>query len=263
MADLEVTENVSVASQFLRDAISDRSAHSQRVKSVTLTNWVIKASTEVANQSQVQDFIVGKETRPVYLTGVRSDVATEIGRPNTTPLFFGVPSLTHSNQTSISFSQKFVLSNATQPQPEPTNPDSVSMMAQQIAASKPNSSFTVPAKHILPNLSAWIYPTIGCSVSHVARLQSAPQGISRAPNTDIDNNATVPQVVPVTSGGTVYYLNLSSRPKIVGRAMPIIVSLTAPMAVGRSEVVPTEFIATTRMEPTALRVQNLAQLLAS
>ena len=81
--------------------------------------------------------------------------------------------------------------------------------------------------------------------------------------TDSDNNATVPQVVPVTSGGTIYYLNPSSGPNLVGGAMPINVSSAALTTVGGPEVVPTEFIATARTERTAFTAQDLAQLLAS
>ena len=78
LAELEITENVLEASKSLRDALSEVSAHSQKVNSVRLTDWVINASTEVANQPQVQDSRVEKERRPMSLTGVRSDVATEI-----------------------------------------------------------------------------------------------------------------------------------------------------------------------------------------
>ena len=61
---------------------------------------------------------------------------------------------------------------------------------------------------------------------------------SRAPKRDSGNNATFPQVVPVTSGGSVYHLNSSSGPNFVGGAIPSIVFLTAPMTVVGPEVVP-------------------------
>ena len=98
---------------------------------------------------------------------------------------------------------------------------------------------------------------------HVAISQSAPQGLSGAPITDSDNNAYVPQVVPVTSGGTVYYLTPPSGPNLVGSATPINVSSAALMTVGGHKVVPTGSIAMPRTEPTAFTVQNLAQLMTS
>ena len=78
-----------------------------------------------------------------------------------------------------------------------------------------------------------------------------------------DNNATVPQVVLVTSCGTVYYLNPSLRPNLVEGVQPSNVSLTAPTTVRRPEVVPAESTATPRTEPTAFTVQDLPLMLAS
>ena len=51
-----------------------------------------------------------------------------------------------------------------------------------------------------------------CSVPYVSISQWAPKGLSNAPNTYGDNNATIPQVGPVTSGVTVYYMNPCSGP---------------------------------------------------
>ena len=54
--ELELTENVSKASQSLLDTMSEISDHSQSVKSVKLTIWVTNASSEVNDQlTQVQD----------------------------------------------------------------------------------------------------------------------------------------------------------------------------------------------------------------
>ena len=111
-------------------------------------------------------------------------------------------------------------------------------MAQQLTTSKPNSSFTVPANLVLPNLLAWTFPTTGSSVPNVTISQSAAQGLSRAPNMSSDSNATDPPVVPVTSGGTVYYLNPSSGPKLVGGAVPINFPSTAPMTVTGPKLYP-------------------------
>ena len=97
----------------------------------------------------------------------------------------------------------------------------------------------------------------------VAISQSAPQGLSRAPNTNSDNSTRVRQAIPATSGGTVYYLNRSSGPNVVGGAGPINVPSTALMSIGVPEIVPVVSIATPRTEPTAFAVQYLAQLLAS
>ena len=90
--------------------------------------------------------------------------------------------------------------NSTQLQPKAMKLDPVSLMA----TSKPTSSFTVPSNHVLPNLTAWTLPITECSVPNVAISQLAPQGFAIAPDALSDNTATVPQVVTVTNGGTVY-----------------------------------------------------------
>ena len=116
LAELELSEDVSETSQSLRHAMSELSTHSQSVKSVNQNNWVTNTTTEVENElTQVQDSKVEKETRPRSITGVRSDVANEIGRPNTTPPFISVPNLTNWNQLSINLSQYSVQPNTTQP----------------------------------------------------------------------------------------------------------------------------------------------------
>ena len=115
MTELKLTEDVLEASQSLRDALSEFSAHSQSVKFVRLTNWGINAPTEVANQPQVQSCKVKKYTPPESLTGVRSDVAIEIGRPNSTPPFSSVPNLNISNKPSKNHSRYAVQPNASQP----------------------------------------------------------------------------------------------------------------------------------------------------
>ena len=202
LTELELTEEVSEIRQSLRDALSELSTRSQSENSVRLNNWITNASMEVAIQlTQVLDCKSEKERRPGSLTGVHSDVATEIDRPYTTPPFVSVPNPTSLNQPSMNYAQYSLQSNA-QPQAESTN--LVSLMAQQIATPKPNSCFTVPANHFLPNLPACTFPTTRCAVPNAAISQLAWQGFSRASNRNGYNNSTVPQVVPVASVGTVY-----------------------------------------------------------
>ena len=153
--------------------------------------------------------------------------------------------------------------NFAQLQPIPTKPDPVSVVAQQIATSKPTPSFSVPANHVLPNLSTSIFPTTRWSLPNVAKSQSAPQGLTKASNTNSDNNATVSQVAPLTRVGIVYYLNASSRLNILGGAIPSNLSLAAPMTIGGPKLVPAGSVATPQTEPKAFMVQDLAQLLAS
>ena len=61
------------------------------------------------------------------------------------------------------------------------------------------------------------FSTTGCSVPIVAISQLAPPALSVTPNTHKDNTATVPQIIPVTSGSTVYYLNQSPGTELCRR----------------------------------------------
>ena len=107
MAELELTEDVSEASQSLRDALSELSTHSRSVESARLNNWVTNASIEIKNQL-TQDSTVELERRGfqdrlqpspsfnsagVPLTGIPSNAATEF-----IPPFVIVPGTTNPIQ---------------------------------------------------------------------------------------------------------------------------------------------------------------------
>ena len=109
--------------------MSELSAHSQSVKTVRLTDWVTNASTKPANQPQVQDSRVERETRPVSRMGISSNITTEISRSNTTPACDIVPSWTHSKEPSKTITQYSVQPNASQPQPIPETPVPMPLLA--------------------------------------------------------------------------------------------------------------------------------------
>ena len=72
---------------------------------------------------------------------------------------------------------------------------------------------TVPASHVLPNLSAWTFPTAtnntATSVIPVTTpIQLTPKLPTAVPITS--GYPTSTPVIPVTAGGTVYYLSPSS-----------------------------------------------------
>ena len=65
LTEMEPSENVLEAGQSRRQPLSELGAHIQSVKSVRLTIWVNNASAEVANQLEVQESRVERETRRV------------------------------------------------------------------------------------------------------------------------------------------------------------------------------------------------------
>ena len=150
LTELGRNDDVLEVNQSLREAPSEHSAHSQSVESVRLTNCVTNAWIEVANQfTQLQDSAVDLETRgaqgglpwnpyftsagvpkmlqnnreqyfpptargrPKSPTVIPSNVATDIGRANTTPPFVIVSNWTNSKQLSLNNAPYFVQLNAT------------------------------------------------------------------------------------------------------------------------------------------------------
>ena len=93
--------------------------------------------------------------------------------------------------------------------PQGTNAPPVTASASSPLAtttSVPISTLTVPASHLLPNLSAWTFPTgpsklpastTPVSTNHTAFPTVLP-ATSAAP--------TASPVIPVTAGGTAYYI---------------------------------------------------------
>ena len=196
-------------------------------------------------------------------TEVPPNVVTGVSRPDSTPLSIIVPNLTNSNHPYLNSTPYSVQPNASQPQTIPTNPKPASLMAPQIANSESSSRFIVPANYIFPKLSSCSFVTTRCSGQNLNTSQSATQGFSRAPNVSCDTTATAPQVIPVTCVVTVYYLNSSTGPNLVGGAMPSNVSSTAPMSFGVPAVVHAWLSATPWPEPTAFTVHDSTQLMIS
>ena len=124
---------------------------------------------------------------------------------------------------------------------------------------------TVPASHVLPNLSAWTFPiaTNNAPTSVIpvtTSIQLTPTLPTVVPITT--GYPTSTSVIPVTAGGTVYYLSPSSLATVT---MPT----TAPLP-NISTVSPTALpftssptIAPPQPSTSSFTVQDLAQLLMS
>ena len=181
------------------------------------------------------------------------NVVTGVSRPESTQPFVTVPNLTISNQPSLHNTSYSIQQN--QPQRK------LKKFWSCVIDSSTDSHLETNLKFYQASQSCFAEPVKRrSSVPNIAKSQSAPQGLSGAQNMKSGNSSTVPQVVPVTSGGTIYNSNTSSWPNLVGGAVPNNVSFKAPMTVGGTLVVSAESIA---REPSNLTVQILSQLLAS
>ena len=131
------------------------------------------------------------------------------------------------------------------------------------ATVQPAQTFTVPASHLLPNLSAWTFPT-GPSNPHVSATPVTTNHTvipTVFPATSVAR--TTSPIIPVTAGGTVYYINPTSMATVsapnstpVPSTFPIIPSIATQFA-------PPTFITAPQPATNSFTVQDFAQLLAS
>ena len=131
------------------------------------------------------------------------------------------------------------------------------------ATSIPISTVTVPASHVLPNLSAWTFPTGPSNPPVIVNpvTSSATVFPTVLPATSVASTSS--PVNPVTAGGTVYYINPTSLATVpapssaqVPTTFPAVPSTATPLATPPSVNVP-------QPATTSFAVQDLAQLLAS
>ena len=147
-----------------------------------------------------------------------------------------------------------------------TNAPSVFVSASAFlatATSIPISTVTVPASHVLPNLSAWTFPTGPSNPPVIVNpvTSSATVFPTVLPATSVASTSS--PVIPVTGGGTVYYINPTSLATVpapssapVSTTFPAVPSTATPLATPPSVNVP-------QPATTSFTVQDLAQLLAS
>ena len=124
---------------------------------------------------------------------------------------------------------------------------------------------TVPASHVLPNLSAWTFPPAKNNaptgvIPVTTSIQLTPKLPKVVPTTT--GNPTPTPVIPVTAGGTVYYLSPSSLATVtMPTSAPLpTVSTISPTALPFTSS-PT--IAPPQPPTSSFTVQDLAQLLMS
>ena len=124
---------------------------------------------------------------------------------------------------------------------------------------------TVPASHVLPNLSAWTFPiaTNNAPTSVIpvtTSIQLTPTLLTVVPTTT--GYPTSAPVIPVTAGGTVYYLSPSSLATVtMPTSAPLpTVSTVSPTALPFTS---SSTIATPQPSTSSFTVEDLAQLLMS
>ena len=131
------------------------------------------------------------------------------------------------------------------------------------ATSFPLSTVTVSANHFHPNLSAWTFPTGPSNppVTVTPVTLSATVFPTVLPATSVAPTAS--PVIPVTAGGTVYYINPTSLATVPAPSSAP-VPTTFPAVPSTATLLATSpFVTVPQRATTSFTIQDLAQLLAS
>ena len=131
------------------------------------------------------------------------------------------------------------------------------------ATVQPTTTVTVPASHLLPNLSAGTFPT-GPSNPHVSATPVTTKNTvipTVFPTTSVAT--TTLSVIPVTAGGTVYYINPTSMTTVSAPNSTLVPSTFPTIPSTGTQFAPPTFITAPQPATNSFTVQDLAQLLAS
>ena len=126
---------------------------------------------------------------------------------------------------------------------------------------QPAPTVTVPASH-LPSLSAWTFPTRPSNPHVSATPVTTNQNVipTVLPTTSVAT--TTSPIIPVSAGGTVYYINPTSMATVSAPNCTPIPS-TFPTIPSATQFAPPTFITAPQPATSSFTVQDLAQLLAS
>ena len=146
------------------------------------------------------------------------------------------------------------------PQPTTTFPRTSPLITATVQLA-PTSS--VPASHLLTNVSAWTFPT-GPSNPHVSATPVTTNHTvipTVFPATNVATKAS--PIIPVTAGGTVYYINPTSMTTVSAPNSTPVPSTFPTIPSTATQFAPPPFITAPQPATNCFTVQDLAQLLAS
>ena len=254
LTELELRDDLSDSQPNLEETLSKLSVSSKADETARINDWVNKPAPTVLPATTINS-VVNPVTGIANVHTTTAPVASTPNKPpkmqlrnNTVPL----PTMAATHLPVNPPVTRTATTNVTAPPIMPT------VMVQ-------SQPFTVPASHVLPNLSAWTFPTAtnnapATVIPVTNSIQLTPTLPTVVPITT--GYPTSTPVIPVTAGGTVYYLSPSSQATVT---MPT----TAPLP-NISTVSPTALpftssptIAPPRPSTSSFTVQDLAQLLMS
>ena len=278
LVELEVTEDFSDSQSELLDTVSQLAASTKADHTLRVSEWV--KNSHVATASDPKNIVILEPNAVIVTTAAQNSVNSvtpTTNPPTSIPVVTPVaPAAAPTiNNIPLATGQGSIInlsSTGSTQVPESTttsqgaNAASVTATASApltTATSFPISTITVPAGHLLPNLSAWTFPTgpsnPPVTVTPVTSSHTVFPTVS--PATSVV--PTAPPIIPVNAGGTVYYINPTSLATVptpssalVPTTFPAVPSTATPFATP-------PFVNVPQPATTSFTVQDLAQLLAS
>ena len=273
LTELELRDDLSDSQLNLEETLSKLSVSSKADGTARINDWVKNSP-------------VATEPAPTNARSVTLPLPEQVVPPATTinSVVNPVTGIAHVHTTTAPVASTsnnppaMQLQNNTFPQPTMAathllvNPPVTSTSTTNVTAPPfvptvmvQSQPLTVPASHVLPNLSAWTFPTATDNaptsvIPVTTSIQLLPTLPTVVPIT-IGYPTSTP-VIPVTAGGTVYYLSSSSLATVT---IPTSARLSNISTVSPSALpfTTSPTIAPPQPSTSGFTVQDLAQLLMS
>ena len=289
LVELELQDDLSEANEDLHETLSRLSGTSAANENQRISEWINNSPVVTINNNQPQAVVsIGIVTSIATTTAVTSSLSplgkadpttmttdgtnqapTAVGAPTTV-----VPVTTVGPNAVAQAVTSFIPPEPTVPVPRPStsaiSPQLPILQATSTFSHNPQPplvqprmpTFTMPVKHILPNLSAWTFPNPTINPTPIITTvppQVSPTNVSTIPVavTSVSNVLSM----PVTRGGTVYYV----RPTTL--STPTVYTTTTQPTTTLSPTAATFVPAGTTLiqqpSTTEFSAQDIALLLAS
>ena len=267
LTELELTDDLSDSQSELLDTVTQLTTSTKADDTLRVCEWVNNSHITTASHSTNTAVL---DTNTVTVTTAAQE-SVDMGAPTTTPLpsipvvtsVTPPPAPTANDIPSVTGLGSLVYIPTTEPFQNPQSTTTSPRTSPLItAAVQPAPTVTVPASHLLPNLSAWTFPT-GPSNPHVgATPVTTNHTVIPTVFPATSAAATVSPIIPVTAGGTLYYINPTSMATVSAPNSTSIPS-TFPTIPSATQFAPPTLITPPQPATSSFTVQDLAQLLAS
>ena len=194
LTELALMEDTAESNLDFQEALSQLSAASRGKESARVSDWVLHSPTVS---------VLGNQLNPAPETSQTKLNLTYDASPVDKPADTQLLTEPEASKTSTTEPQGLQI-----PQPiMVTAPTATLTLPTSVT-----STSTLPVSHVVPNLSAWTFPTVNLHppASFTTNPLATPTTLTTSGAAAISSpTVTTVPVVPVTSGGTVFYVHPS------------------------------------------------------